>query len=231
MSKNDNNDNNKNNSDKVNNTELERLARKAADGLNITGQENSTLAPQVLSSLELIAKIKNAYQKNQQHSKKTNLIEEGDHWGHLTIEKKLGQGAIGFVYEAYDPILERQVAVKILQPQSFQYTSPKGFINEARRLAKVRHPNILAIFGANTYKDITGFWSDLIHGKTLDCVIKAPISWPQILSMADDLIQAVHEVHQNDIIHGDIKPQNVMLDQNNQTVLMDFGSGTDLSKK
>jgi serine/threonine protein kinase len=153
----------------------------------------------------------------------------GDRWGNLTIEARLGAGGLGEVYQAFDHVLSRQVAVKFLHPHTDQLISAEAFINEARRLAKVRHHLVMAVFGAQTHRGITGFWAEKLSGQTLDQLKPASLSRQSRLDLMQQLSTAVKAIHQQDMVHADIKPHNVMLVPGRGPVLMDFGAGRDLS--
>lgn len=214
-------------SDKLSEKELLKIAEQAAAGKKINPL--STSDSKISDAFEIISQVKQSFQQSEKTFHQQSLVKIGDTWGHLRIEKEIGSGGMGLVYQAYDNILDRQVAVKFLNPKSNEYISSKSFILEARRLAKVRHPNVLAIYGANTFKDTTGFWSELLTGETLSDLLKDDLSWDKILLIARDLSRSIREVHNNDIIHGDIKPLNIMLNKDGRVVLMDFGSGSDLN--
>jgi len=158
-------------------------------------------------------------------------FKPGDRWGNLTIEKRLGVGGVGVVYQAFDHVLSRQVAVKFLHPHCQQLIGSEAFINEARRLAKVRHHLVMAVFGAQTHQGITGFWAEKLSGQTLDQTNLPSLSLTDKLDVMQQLSTAVMAIHQQDMVHADIKPHNVMLVTGRGPVLMDFGAGKDLSQQ
>ncbi|WP_395374242.1 protein kinase [Marinicella sp. W31] len=199
---------------------LIQYADKAAHGKVI--KETSSDKSSQVRAFNLLSKIKQSF--NSKHKENIFRVKPGDQWGQLIIGEEIGSGAMGQVFEAYDKLLERNVAVKFLNPAKEHYLDSNTFIQEARRLAKIRHPHVLAIFGANSYKKLTGFWSERLSGSTLDKVSSDKFSWKKILSIASELAFALSEVHKNHLIHGDIKPQNVMLEPLKGVVLMDFGS-------
>ena len=204
------------------------LAQLAADGKLLN--KNNVDESSEFDAFYLISKIKNSFTAAKQTYTEEPVVKAGDRWGHLTIIDEIGAGGMGLVYKAYDDLLDRPVAVKFLNPKSNIYTSSEAFIAEARRLAKIRHPNVLAIHGANTHANTTGFWSELLEGKTLDLFLESKLSWEKILYLSDDLSKALNVIHQNEIVHGDIKPLNIMVDDSKGAILMDFGSGSDLNQ-
>ena len=206
---------------------LHSMAEAAADGRDIVDHD-ANLDSEFLDAFKLISKIKKSFANASEVYNDLPPIHSGDRWGHLTIIEKIGAGGMGLVFKAYDEILDRLVAVKFLNTKSSAFTSSEAFIAEARRIAKVRHPNVLAIHGANTHADLTGFWAELIQGRTLDQHIEKGLDWSQLLQLADDLSNALAIIHENQIVHGDIKPLNIMIDNTKGAILMDFGSGFDI---
>ncbi len=144
-------------------------------------------------------------------------------WGHLHVIEQLGEGGYGEVYRAFDPVLNRDVALKLLKPDQLAAFHSKLFIEEAQRIAQVRNRHVLAIHGAGVNDGRVGFWSDLIVGETL--VQEIHVDQNKLLLVATAMAQALQAVHESGLVHGDVKAANVMLDQNQQYVLMDFGAG------
>lgn len=155
-------------------------------------------------------------------------LAQGDteQWGHLRIGAPLAEGGYGVVVRAFDPILQREVALKLRRPDAMDEVT--AWIHEARRLARVRHPNVLAVHGADIHNNVPGLWSDLVVGQTLaERVRDGPLDKSQLLSLAAKLSAAVTAVHAEGIVHGDIKPGNVMVEAGGRVVLMDFGTATE----
>lgn len=145
-------------------------------------------------------------------------------WGHLRVTAPIGEGTFGRVYRAFDTILERDVALKLRRDAPLQ---ARAFIAEARRLAQVRHPNVLAVHGAAVYEGQAGIWSDLIQGETLSERVgkHGPLPSDEIIAIAQALTAALRAVHEAGLLHGDVKPSNVMCETgSDRIVLMDFSS-------
>lgn len=153
-------------------------------------------------------------------------------WGHLKIIERIGSGGFGEVYRAYDPLLERDVALKLRRNDRHRDPDHTLYIDEARRLARVQHPNVLAIHGVGIHDDRVGLWADLIDGQTLGEVLKTQTSLPAdvVLRIFEQLDAALHQVHRAGLVHGDVKADNVML-HNGQSVLMDFGAALHRGEK
>lgn len=157
------------------------------------------------------------------------------HWRHLAVLDRLGAGGYGEVFRAYDSGLEREVALKLRRANNqFSAAAGRAFIEEARRLAQVRHPNVLAVHGAAVDQGRAGIWTDLLIGETLAARIirDGPMRFSALLALATELAAALSAVHARAIVHGDLKPANVMCEagQDGAYVLMDFGAGAQLDK-
>lgn len=146
-------------------------------------------------------------------------------WGHLRVLERLGSGSSGEVHRAFDTVLEREVALKLLRDDGAGQA--RAFIAEARRLARVRHPNVLAVHGAAVHDGRAGIWSDRIVGLSLRAYVASsgPRPAPEALAVAGQLAAALQAVHGAGLVHGDVKPGNVMREaEGGRIVLMDFGS-------
>ena len=147
-------------------------------------------------------------------------------WGHLRVLEPLGSGGFGEIYRAYDPNLDREVALKLRRGNRGTAAS---YIEEARRLAKVQHANVLTVFGVDRFEGRIGLWTELIDGHTLESVIErsGPMSAREAALLGIDLCRALAAVHRAGLLHRDIKTTNVMRETGGRTVLMDFGTVTE----
>lgn len=148
-------------------------------------------------------------------------------WGSLRILEMIGSGSYGEVYRAFDETLEREVALKLLH--SSRCANPaelRRFLDEARRLARVRHPHVLVVHGADVHEGRAGMWTDLIRGRTLEALLEAkgPLGAHEAAPIGVTLCRALAALHAADLVHRDVKTQNVMREQWGRIVLMDFGS-------
>jgi Tol biopolymer transport system component len=140
-------------------------------------------------------------------------------WGHLVLLEIVGQGAFGTVYRAWDAQLDREVALKVLL--QVPLGSP---LVEARNLARVRHPNVVAVYGAERVEEQVGIWMEFIEGETLATVVRerGPMSAREVAGIGIDLCRALSALHRSGLLHGDIKAHNVMREMGGRIVLMDF---------
>jgi hypothetical protein len=149
-------------------------------------------------------------------------------FGTLTVLEPLGSGAQGDVWRAYDPLLDLQVALKLRKIESG--TLAHDFLDEARRLARVRQANIVSIYGAAVHEGRAGLWMELIRGTSLAQLLTqhGPFPAEEVRGIGLDLCHALAAVHRHDLLHGDIKTENVMREVSGRIVLMDFGAAREL---
>jgi Tol biopolymer transport system component len=153
------------------------------------------------------------------------LPAEPGAWGPLRILGRLGEGSFGEVFRAHDAVLDRQVALKLAR-RSLGADAERRYLDEARRLARVRHANVVAVHGADVHGGRVGLWTDLVEGQTLEEVIEAqgPLGAREAALVGLDLCRALAAVHAQGLVHGDVKTGNVMRERGGRIVLMDFGT-------
>jgi serine/threonine protein kinase len=151
-----------------------------------------------------------------------NLI--GKSLGRYRILEPLGEGGMATVYKAYDSQLRRDVAIKLISPglQDLDKFN-KRFHREAQALAKLVHPNIVRLFDYGEEEGIPFLVMDFIQGKTLKEFIGEPIHWMDAAKLLAPIASALAYSHQHHVIHRDVKPSNILVDQNNKPSLTDFG--------
>ena len=152
-------------------------------------------------------------------------------WGHLRLVERIGRGAFGEVYRAWDTRLDREVALKLLPagPSSGDRAA-SAIIHEGRLLARVRHPNVVTIYGAEQIADQIGLWMEFVRGHTLEQILdqRKVVSAAEAVGIGLELCRAMSAVHGAGLLHRDIKTHNVMRAEDGRIVLMDFGTGRDL---
>ena len=154
-------------------------------------------------------------------------LRPGDRWGPLEIEAKIGEGSYGEVYRACDTRLDRVVALKLLRDAPADISDV--VVQEGRLLARVRHANVVTVFGADHANGRTGLWMELIEGETLEERLSThgPFSTTDIATIGRDVCRALSAVHAAGLLHRDIKAQNVIRETTGRVVLTDFGTGRD----
>jgi eukaryotic-like serine/threonine-protein kinase len=154
-------------------------------------------------------------------------------WGHLRLVERIGRGAFGEVYRAWDTRLDREVALKLLPGgRSPTDRAASSIIHEGRLLAKVRHPNVVTIHGAEQIGDQIGLWMEFVRGRTLEQIVdqRKVVSAAEAVDIGLELCGAVSAVHGAGLLHRDIKAHNVMRAEDGRIVLMDFGTGKELDE-
>jgi hypothetical protein len=143
-------------------------------------------------------------------------------WGPLEVHEELGRGSGAVVHRAFDPWLEREVALKLFAPGEPAVRA----LEEARLLARLRHPHLLLVHGCAVHDGRAGIWSERLHGQSLAAALDAggAFSALEALRVAHDLADALAAVHAAGLVHGDVKPANVMRETGGRVVLVDFGS-------
>ena len=152
-------------------------------------------------------------------------------WSHLRLVERIGRGAFGEVYRAWDTRLDREVALKLLPAdRSPGNRAASSIIHEGRLLAKVRHPNVVIIYGAEQIGDQIGLWMEFVRGHTLEQILdqRKVVSAAEAVDIGLELCRAVSAVHGAGLLHRDIKAHNVMRAEDGRIVLMDFGTGREL---
>jgi len=150
--------------------------------------------------------------------------------GKYHIRSSLGEGAMGVVYEGFDPDIERRVAIKILHPELISERNGGEFLErfkrEARSAARCVHPNVVTVLEYGQDGDTPYIVMEFVEGASLQDIIKARRAIPlqKSLSIISQLLKALHAAHQLQIVHRDIKAANVMiLKEGGSVKLADFG--------
>src|SRR5689334_9995777 len=137
------------------------------------------------------------------------------------LVRVIGQGGMGSVYLGYDTVLERDVAIKLLRATDDD--ARQRFLTEARAIARLDHPNVIAIFRASTTRAGHPYLvQELVRGKSLDR-IALPVAPDRVLAIGLGIARGLAAAHRHGILHRDVKPANVMLDGEGTPKLLDFG--------
>lgn len=153
-------------------------------------------------------------------------MEETVFNGRYKIIEKVGGGGMADVYKAEDQVLGRTVALKILHKQ---FASDEGFLErfrrEAQAAAKLTHPNIVSIYDVGEEGGVHFIVMEFVHGMTLKKLIQkdAPMSTEKVVHVSMQIAKAMEFAHEHEIIHRDIKPQNVIITDNGEIKVTDFG--------
>lgn len=150
-----------------------------------------------------------------------------------TLLEKIGSGGFGAVYRADQPDIGREVAVKIILPQ---YTNHPDFIRrfevEARVIARLEHPHIIPLF--DYWRDPEGAYLVMRYlrgGSLRTRLAERPLSLIETSRILDQLAEALALAHRHEVVHRDIKPDNILFDEEGNAYLTDFGIAKDLSEE
>jgi hypothetical protein len=147
--------------------------------------------------------------------------------GKYEIVKPLGRGGMGAVYQAFDPVLEREVALKVMLPETAGDPEQKQrFEREARAVARLSHPGIVTVFDLGYHTDGSPYIvMELLKGRDLHARMREepPLSLAQKVSIVAQVLDGLGHAHKAGVVHRDIKPANVFLAEDDVARIMDFG--------
>jgi serine/threonine protein kinase len=140
------------------------------------------------------------------------------------IQELLGRGGMGEVYKAFDPTLQRTVAVKIVRPDIDRPEYLDRMMREAQAGARLSHPNIVTVFEAGQVNGVVYIAMEYLQGKNLSEVLEAKtLTFEDKIRILAKVLEALQHAHSLDVVHRDIKPSNIHLASDGTIKLMDFG--------
>ncbi len=165
----------------------------------------------------------NPYAQQQGKNDDLNVLV-GKSLGQFRIVERIGAGGMATVFKAYQPNLDRYVAIKVLP--AYHARDPifvKRFVQEARAVAKLVHPNILQIHDFGEQDNITYIVMEYVEGGTLKDRLKRPISVSEAVDYMIQAAEGLNCAHNNGIVHRDVKPANMLVRKDGYLLLSDFG--------
>ncbi len=158
-------------------------------------------------------------------------IGSGEQFKNLRIVEEVGQGAFGTVYRADDTVLGRRVALKVVPSGSRSRGDADRVLNEARLVASLQHPNVVALHQLHELVDGWAIEMEYVDGMTLrERMAIGKLDHRAVLDCVSQLVDGLAAAHEAGIVHGDIKPDNVMFTSRGCLKLTDFGLGLNMAE-
>jgi serine/threonine protein kinase len=230
---------------------VERIANDLADGRTIDwdaamASARSDEVREQLESLRVVYLISRGHQ-SPDHPASANgnrqgiapapdIVPEAEtkEWGRFRLLETVGAGSFGSVYRAFDPDLDREIAIKILHRHIDDSLLKERLLKEGRALAKVHHANVVGVLGVESYGDRVSLCMEFIRGETLETEIRTrgTFSEWQTVEVGKAICQALSAVHRAGFVHRDVKARNTMRERDTgRMVLMDFGTGLEMDQE
>jgi len=146
--------------------------------------------------------------------------------GEYEIIREIGQGGMATVFLAHEIALDRKVAIKVMSPQFVHGADMiERFKREARTAAGLNHPHIIPIYAVRESHQLLFFVMKYIGGRSLDAILRdvGPLPFPMVRSILSDIGAALDYAHRQGVVHRDVKPGNIMIDEEGFAVITDFG--------
>lgn len=206
-------------------------------GKALRAEEYQAIFPEYSQQIELVAGVADSPAETKFISldKTTGMSDDGieetteistaqRQFGRFEIKQELGRGAFGLVYRAYDPTLDREVALKLPRFPDDDQLLVDRFLSEAQIAAQLQHPHIVAVWERGRIDQQYYLSSSFVPGVTLErSIADSKPDHRQVVVWVRDIAAALDYAHQKRVVHRDIKPANVMINEQNQPMIMDFG--------
>ncbi|MEM7158581.1 MAG: tetratricopeptide repeat protein [Myxococcota bacterium] len=154
------------------------------------------------------------------------IFERGDTLDRYVVLERLGAGSMGLVYAAYDPKLDRRVALKLLHARGGPEQGTRRaqrLAREAQAMARLNHPNVVTVHDVGTADDRVFVAMEHVDGQTLTKWLASTRSWREVIEVFLAAGRGLEAAHQQGLVHRDFKPDNVMLGSDGRVRVMDFG--------
>src|SRR5262249_45086536 len=150
-------------------------------------------------------------------------LQAGNVIGRFILIEKLGSGGMGIVFLAYDPALNRNVAVKLLRPDlvaaSRTEVRTRRLLREAQAMAQITHPNVIAVYDVGSFGDQVFIAMEYIRGQTLSQWLERPRTWREIAPVFGAAARGLHAAHGMGLVHRDFKPDNVFVAEDGRVLV------------
>jgi eukaryotic-like serine/threonine-protein kinase len=145
--------------------------------------------------------------------------------GRYRLDREIGRGGMGVVWQAWDPALERGLAIKVLRPELTDGHGRQRLVREARALAKLQHPNVVAVHDVGELADELFIATELVDGESMDRWQRAH-SPAEILAAYGQAARGLAAAHELGLVHRDVKPSNILVGRDGRVRVGDFGLAT-----
>ncbi|MEM6295949.1 MAG: serine/threonine-protein kinase [Myxococcota bacterium] len=154
-------------------------------------------------------------------------LTPGTRLGRYVVLEEIGHGGMGMVFAAYDPELNRKVALKLLRPRSKERkrkSAGNRLLQEAQALAKLAHPNVITVYDVGTFGERVFVAMELVEGSTLRGWMREKSRrWDDVLEVFIPAGRGLAAAHAANLVHRDFKPENVLIGRDGRVRVMDFG--------
>jgi len=151
----------------------------------------------------------------------SRVLARGDTVGRYVIGELLGTGAMGRVYSAWEPELDRRVAIKVLIDDAGG--ARERLVREAQAMAKLNHPNVVTVHEVGTTEAGVYVAMELVEGETLRSWVETPRPWREVVRMLIEVARGLTAVHATGVVHRDVKPDNTIVGSDGRVRIGDFG--------
>lgn len=157
-----------------------------------------------------------------------------EHLGEFRLLARLGEGGMGVVFLAEQQSLKRRVALKVIRPERVgSADAERRFQREAEALGRLHHPCVVQVFAAGEERGVRWLALEYVAGQSLEQLLRDPAAAPNVsaaVRIAADIASALEAAHSAGIVHRDVKPANILLDETGRARLTDFGLARDLGQ-
>jgi eukaryotic-like serine/threonine-protein kinase len=150
-------------------------------------------------------------------------FKPGDRVGRYVVLSQIGQGGMSVVYLAYDPELDRKVALKLLRLGLLNREGKQRLLREAQALARLSHPNVVPVYDVGTFTDQAFVAMEFVEGVSLKRWLREPRTWREVLPIMIAAGRGLAAAHAAGLVHRDVKPDNVLLGIDGRVRVVDFG--------
>ncbi|MCR9163496.1 MAG: tetratricopeptide repeat protein [Nannocystaceae bacterium] len=174
----------------------------------------------------LVATLPNETSGGSPAQREPEPLRRGDSVGRYTVLDRIGAGGMGVVYAAFDPQLDRRVALKVMHAGTDGPTDSAGrarLLREAQAMAKLSHPNVITVHDVGTFGERVFVAMEFIEGATLRDWMDSERAWPELVDAFVMAGRGLASAHAAGLVHRDFKPDNVLMGNDGRVLVMDFG--------